>query len=95
VARRGKQQSITIVVPKEKADDPKLQRMLHDAQPTYPDLRPPRIPKKVLAKWLSYIGKLGGHATKGVTSEAKKKSSRENGKLGGRPRGTGKKSSRA
>ena len=43
------------------------------------------IPKSI-RDYLSEIGAKGGAATKGVTSKAKKSASRENGKLGGRPK---------
>lgn len=43
-----------------------------------------KLPKTV-REYLSKIGAKGGAATAGVTSPAKKKSSRANGELGGRP----------
>jgi hypothetical protein len=52
-------------------------------KPKYPgalDTMPKKNPHAVA------LGRLGGAATKGIRTKAKRKSSRENGKLGGRPR---------
>jgi hypothetical protein len=46
----------------------------------------PELTRAAVAEWARSIAPLGGAATKGLSTERKARSSRENGKKGGRPR---------
>jgi hypothetical protein len=47
-----------------------------------------KIAEDVYREMARVFGALGGAATKGVSTPKKRRSSRENGKLGGRPKGS-------